>query len=132
MSDSLQWMVRRASMADVTALAGLRWRWDGDGGELPADFLAMFAGWYADNETTPLPFVGVVDNQVSGMAWLALGSRVPTPTRRQRSSGDVQSVYVIPELRNLGVGAALMGAIVAEAHQRRLTYLTVHAAEAAI
>lgn len=119
-------------MADAATLAQLRWEWEGDGGAPPAEFRTAFVEWYAGHEATHVPFVAVVDDRASGMAWLALSSRVPSVARHHRPSGEVQSVYVAPEWRNRGMGAALVAAVVAEARLRRLTHLTVHSAETAI
>jgi ribosomal protein S18 acetylase RimI-like enzyme len=49
-----------------------------------------------------------------------------------RRTGDLQSVYVLPELRNSGVGTALLDAVLADAGARELGHLTVHSAEQAI
>ncbi|MFF5178122.1 hypothetical protein ACFY2Q_08870 [Micromonospora sp. NPDC000316] len=40
-----------------------------------------------------------------------IADRVPTPARRLRRSGDVQSVYVVPELRDSRIGATLLEAL---------------------
>ncbi len=128
--------VRRATTADALALAELRWRWrTEERGEPDTDrdaFLAHFTAWAADHLATHLPFLVDVDGQPSGMAWLMLAVRVPTPASADRRIGDVQSVYVVPELRNSGVGAALMDAVVAEALDRGLEHVTVHSSERAV
>jgi len=123
-------------MEDAAGLADLRWRWyeerNGGSGAAADEFRKWFPAWLADNITTHLPYVAVVDNQVCGAAWLALGSRVPTLGQPHRPSGDVQAVFVVQELRNHGIGAALLAAILNEARQRGLQHVTVHAARQAI
>jgi len=44
----------------------------------------------------------------------------------------VQSVYVVPELRNRGLGGALIARVLTEARDRRLERVTVHSADRAV
>jgi GNAT superfamily N-acetyltransferase len=128
--------VRRATAVDAPSLARLRWRWRSEErNETNADrasFLEYFTSWVVDHLATHLPFVVEVDGRLAGMAWLMLADRVPIPTLFDRRFGDVQSVYVIPELRNSGVGAALLRAVLAEARARELVYVTVHSSDRAV
>lgn len=55
---------------------------------------------------------------VVGMAWLALVARVPRPGVATRRSGDIQSLYVLPEERGRRIGSALVQA--ATEHALRL------------
>jgi GNAT superfamily N-acetyltransferase len=127
--------VRRARAEDAPALARLRWRWRVETGDDPgadrAAFLDHFASWTVDHLATHLAFLAEVDGRLCGMAWLALHDRVPNPARFDRRTGDVQSVYVVPEARNAGVGTALLEAVVREARDRELTHVTVHSSERA-
>jgi GNAT superfamily N-acetyltransferase len=117
-------VIRRGTAEDAPALARLRWQWRADErNEAPGDvdratFVDFFAGW--------------VDGRLAGMAWLMLTDRVPSVTNLDRRFGDVQSVYVVPDLRNLGIGAALMDAVRAEARARELEFVTVHSSERAV
>ena len=128
--------VRRATVADAAALAGLRWRRvteEGDyGGTDRADYLPFFADWLAEHQASHLPFLAEEGEQPVGMAWLMVAERVPTPRRRSRRSGDVQSVYVVPELRNRGVGAVLLEGVLAEARRLDLEHVTVHSSDRAV
>jgi GNAT superfamily N-acetyltransferase len=128
--------VRRGTAADAAVLARLRWRWrTEERGETAADaagFQEYFAAWVVDHLASHLPFVVEADGQVCGMAWLNLCVRVPSPGRAERRTGDVQSVYVVPELRNTGVGAALVGAVLGEARDRGLEHVTVHSSDRAV
>jgi GNAT superfamily N-acetyltransferase len=128
--------IRRGTAEDAPTLARLRWRWrneerDEPGGDREV-FLDYFQSWMIDHLATHLPFVAEVDGRLSGMAWLNLGERVPSPMRPDRRMGDVQSVYVVPEVRNTGVGAVLLAAILDEARNRELELVTVHSAERAV
>jgi ribosomal protein S18 acetylase RimI-like enzyme len=130
----MQVTVRNAIAADATALARLRWSAEerDDAGTDRAAFLELFSAWVIEHLSTHLPFVATVDNDVVAMAWLMVADRVPSPGRRHRRTGDLQSVYVVPELRDSGIGAALLDAVVAEAHRLELEHLTVHSSERAV
>ena len=129
-------IVRKATGSDTAALAGLRLRalveGAGSAGPDAVTFVALFSAWVSDHVFTHLPFVAVVDDEVVGMAWLMVAERVPSPERRHRLSGDVQSVYVVPESRGGGIGAALLEVVLAEAHRLELEHVTVHSADRAV
>jgi len=128
--------VRQATAADADALAGLRWRWvtdgHGDAGSDRAAFVESFRGWVVAHESTHLPFLATVDGQPVGMAWLMTAERVPGPTQPRRRCGDVQSVYVVPELRGSGVGTALLEAVLTEARRLGMEHVTVHSSQRAV
>ena len=128
--------VRRGTAEDAPALARLRWRWRiEERAEHAPDrhvFVDFFTDWVVDNLATHVPFVVEVDGQTAGMAWLMLGQRVPSPRQFSRRTGDIQSVYVVPELRSNGVGAALLGGVLAYARDVELVRVTVHSADRAI
>jgi GNAT superfamily N-acetyltransferase len=128
--------VRKATAADAVELAGLRWRWATEerdyAGIDRAGFLELSCTWTVEHLSTHLPFLAEVDDRVVAMAWLMVSDRVPSPARRHRSAGDVQSVYVVPELRDGGVGAALLDAVLVEARGLHLEHVTVHSSDRAI
>lgn len=132
----MQVTVRRASVGDAAALAGLRWRELTEfGGQSELDsgaFVDAFCSWVGDHVGTHLPFLVEVDGDVAGMAWLMVAQRVPSPERQHRRCGDVQSVYVVPELRDRGIGAALLEAVLAEARRLELEHVTVHSSDLAV
>ncbi len=124
---------RRATAADAPTLAALCWQWRGGGrDEGRAAFLDSFSAWVVEHLATHVPFLVEVDGQPAGAAWLHLTSRIPTPELPDRPTGDVQSVYVVPELRNTGVGTALITAVVTDARKRGLQVVSVHANERAV
>lgn len=127
--------VRRAIVADAPALAGLRWQWlveRGYAGDDREAFETALADWFADNAQTRRAYLAMEDGAPVGMAWLAVLDRVPVPARPRRRSGDVQAVYVVPELRNAGVGATLLTAVLADARRLELEHVTVHSSGRAI
>jgi GNAT superfamily N-acetyltransferase len=128
--------VRRATAVDAPALARLRWRWrTEERGEVGLDreaFVDYFTDWIMDHIGTHVPFVVELDGRLAGMAWLALTDRVPGPAHMDRRTGDIQSVYIVPELRNRGIGAQLLDVVFQHARDRELVFVTVHSAPDAI
>lgn len=128
--------VRPARPADLEAVAGLRWRWVAERDGLPEDgraaFVREFAAWARANAATHHCLVLVRGGAVIGMAFLAITPRVPTPVTFERHSGDVQSVYVLPEARDGGLGGLLIGATLRLAARLGLERVTVHSSERAV
>ena len=100
-------IVRKASVADVSALATLR--------GIESDNLPAYTDWVAARSETHLPLVAEIDGSVVGVAWLLIAERVPGNDSLDRRYGDVQAVEVRVEYRNRGIGRALIAAILAEA-----------------
>lgn len=76
--------------------------------------------------------IAVKGTEFVGMAWLMMFGRVPNPDDLNRRSGDVQSVFVIPEHQGTGLGRQLMQALCEEADRRGVQKLTVNANDAAV
>lgn len=109
--------VRVAGVNDVGAIALLRSLWSG-GAEPDAGFERQLAGWFAaegDRRTTWLATLG--DAPV-GMASLFEYRRMPRPGRRDSRWGYVSNMFVREEVRNRGIGATLLTAILLTADQR--------------
>jgi GNAT superfamily N-acetyltransferase len=122
--------VRPATGKDAVALAELRWAWAAEAGDpkcSKSSFRQAFLAWADASAAHHLPFLAEVRGDAVGMAWLALVERVPEPAAVCRVGGDLQSVYVIPGLRGRGIGAHLIGAVIAAAAERGLEHLTVRA-----
>jgi GNAT superfamily N-acetyltransferase len=120
---------RRAFLSDSEELARLRWNWravergeKGDADQFRSDFVA----WVAEHHRTHLPFLVEVEGCAVGMAWLVIIERVPGPEQWTRLSGFIQSAYVAPEHRNIGLGSLLMEELIAGARSEGLEYLSVH------
>jgi len=127
---------RQATERDLPALAALRFRWRhgerGEEGMDEAEFAAALAGWGAEHAASHTPFVAMDGDEAVGTAWLALVERVPSPAQHTRLGGVVQSVYVVPERRNQGVGEQLMRAVISTARDRSLEWLIVHPSRRAV
>jgi len=97
-----------------------------------AEFVDAFARWVADHAASHQPFIAVDADQPVGIAFLALVERVPGPARWTRLSGIVQSVYVIPERRDEGIGGRLMHTVISHARAQSLEWLIVHPSRRAV
>ncbi|HWD04430.1 MAG TPA: GNAT family N-acetyltransferase [Amycolatopsis sp.] len=128
--------VRPARPAEYETVARLRWRWVAERDGLPDDeraaFVREFAAWTRDNVATHRCLVLVRGGVVIGMGFLAITVRVPSPLAFSRASGDVQSVYVVPEARDRGLGGLLVDAILRLAAELGLERVTVHSSEQAV
>jgi GNAT superfamily N-acetyltransferase len=110
-------------------LARLRWTWravERDEKGDPVQFQADFRDWMAEHRHTHLPFVVEWGGSVVGMAWIAVIERIPGPENWTRLSGAIQSVYVMAEHRNGGLGRVLLQELIQGARERGLDYLSVH------
>jgi GNAT superfamily N-acetyltransferase len=120
---------RRGGLSDSGALARLRWTWRaverGEKGD-PDQFRADFAAWVAHRHRSHVPFLVEVDGYAVGMAWLVVVERIPGPEKWTRLSGLIQSVYVMAEHRNGGLGGLLMRELIRGARTEGLEYLSVH------
>lgn len=129
-------VVRTATMMDVSALAVLRWRWALPDAAPQPDALREFAAaleeWMVRQGDASVCKIAVLDGEFVGMATLAIFERVPNPDDLRRLSGDVQSVFVVPERRGLGIGRKLMEAICETAAERGLRKVTVDSHDGAV
>jgi GNAT superfamily N-acetyltransferase len=129
--------IRRAGAEHLPAVADLRWRWSVEEDGVapvtdPAGYVAATAAFAAAHPATHRCFVAERDGDVVGLAWLALTDRPPTPDDLSRVSGDVQSVYVVPELRGSGTGSRLVAALLDDARAAGCRYVRVHSSPRAI
>jgi N-acetylglutamate synthase-like GNAT family acetyltransferase len=128
--------VRRATAADAAGMAALSWHHlveeHGYAGTDLDVYVELFTTWLSEHQATHVPFLAEVGDQIVAMASLMVAARVPTPARRNRRFGDVQSVLVAAELRNSGVGAALLHEVLAEARRLDLEHVTVHSSRRAV
>lgn len=124
--------VRAATSDDLPAIARLRWRWwdewraDGTPDEDPDAFAAAFVAWAERAAATHRAHVVVDGPDVVGMAWLAEVSRPPNPGHLDIRRGDLQSVYVVPELRGQGWGTRLVARVLDDARARGMQRVTVY------
>ena len=122
-------VVRMAEQSDLTDLAALRWVWsppaDPDDREALRQFTEFLAGWMTTHRDDVLCALGLAEGRLIGMAWLAIYERVPNPGNRQRRTGDLQSVFVLPQHRGQGTGRRLVSRLCAAADDLGITSITV-------
>jgi len=107
--------VRVATPADVGALAALRALSSG-GGE--PDFEPRMAAWLADEGDRRTTWLATVDEAPAGMASMLEYRRMPRPGRPDSRWGYVSNMFVHEDLRNRGIGSALLTTIIAAADER--------------
>ncbi|MGH9020031.1 MAG: GNAT family N-acetyltransferase, partial [Acidimicrobiales bacterium] len=122
--------VRLASDDDTATLADLRFNGRVvERGQVGLDrdaYAELMAAWTHRHRATHRAFLVEEFGVARGVAWLALLERVPSPESPRRRSGMLQNVYLAPEHRNRGLGAALVAGVVEHAWAEGLDYLMVH------
>jgi len=106
--------VRLAGEDDLGALTGLRRLWTEENEGAPIEdpaFDATFTDWWKAEQSTRTFFLVELDDVAIGMANVKRYDRMPVPGRSSGHWGYVGNVFVLPEHRNHGVGAALMHAL---------------------
>lgn len=120
-------VVRLAGENDVPALARLRSLWTG-GGALEARMREWLAA-EGDRRTTWLALAG---GEPAGMASMLEYRRMPRGDRPDSRWGYVSNMFVRAELRNRGIGSALLQAVISAADERDYARLVLSPSEEAI
>jgi GNAT superfamily N-acetyltransferase len=109
-------VVRMAGADDLEAIAVLRALWTG----LPPDeeFEARMADWLVTEGERRTTWVATLDQRAVGMASLFEYRRMPRPLRPDSRWGYVSNMFVREDVRNRGIGSALLDAIIAAADDR--------------
>jgi GNAT superfamily N-acetyltransferase len=124
-------VVRVAGATDIGAIASLRSLWTAGAGEDP-DFERRMAAWFAydgDRRTTWLATLG--DAPV-GMASVFEYRRMPRPAQPDSRWGYVGNVFVREDVRNRGIGSALLATIITAADERGYARLVLSPAARAL
>lgn len=123
-------LIRDATPEDSAAIASLRLTWAKERGDAAEDadtYASGLSTWihaHAGNVVGKL--AQREDGVVIAMGWLAVVDRLPTPNQHDRRSGDIQSVYVLPDQRSTGIGRKIIDALVDEGRARGLNRIVVH------
>ncbi len=130
-------VIRPAADEDLPEVAGLRWQWLVEEKGSPRSdpkqtFVGLFASWLQDHADTHMCLVVEQDGDLVGYAIVAYFDRVPTPQSLERTSAELQSLYVVPSARNTGVGARLIDAALNVARESGAERITVHSSERAV
>ena len=128
-------IVRSAQPDDVAGLAALKEAWAQLSRPVSEserrEFAEDLAAWMRSQGQALECHVAEIDGELVGMAWLVLFERVPDIHDRTRLTGDIQSVYVLPQYRQQGIGSALVRSLTDAADERGVLRVTVSANAAA-
>lgn len=108
--------IRPAAAADAAQLALLRYRFRSELGapnESEADFVARATVWLESRlaQASWRGWVAVsAEGQIVGHAFVQLVEKIPNPVVEAEHIAYLTNVYVIPPLRNCGLGTRLMQA----------------------
>jgi GNAT superfamily N-acetyltransferase len=103
-----------ATQDDVPGLAELRWRLYAEYRGLPTETPGAYRARFVRFATEALAsdawrcWVARAGGRLVGAMWLQTVPRVPVPGRHAGPIGYLTNVYVAPEQRNTGVGAAVL------------------------
>ncbi len=122
-------IIREAIAVDLPDLARLRWTWSEEG-QPPIDcsldeYVRDFIAWYQRHDDF-VAYVAADGPELVAMGFLAFAPRVPDPRSFHRHTGDIQSMYVLPQHRNRGIGARLVEQLVHHGRTAGCTRITVH------
>lgn len=108
---------RLAAPSDAEPLAALRWAFRHREGvpekTAEAEFLERCAAFFRDALAGPRwrAFLAVDGDAIVGHAFVETVAKIPAPNLPDGRLGYVTNVYVIPQLRGRGIGAALLEAV---------------------
>jgi GNAT superfamily N-acetyltransferase len=122
--------VRLTGPADIPALAALRAQWTGAVSD--RDFEQHVAAWIAAEGDRRLIWIASLDGEPAGLASMLEYRRMPRPDRLDSCWGYVGNMFVREDLRNRGIGAALLAAIIGESDARRYARLVLSPTERAV
>ncbi|TEA06575.1 GNAT family N-acetyltransferase [Mycobacteroides salmoniphilum] len=121
------------AIGDPVDVAGLRWRWaqedvtDCHIAETPSpEFVSQVASWMGSRTVWTAHY----QECAVGMVCVTTHERMPSPTPRAAASwGYLGHLYVLPSVRGLGIGEALVQTVLTEAQRRRYAKLVLSPSE---
>ena len=122
--------VRLTDPSDIPAIAALRARWTGAASD--QEFEAHVAGWLDAEGDRRLVWLAALDEEPAGVASLLEYHRMPRPDRLASCWGYVGNMFVREDLRNRGIGSALLAAIIAESERRGYARLVLSPTQRAV
>jgi GNAT superfamily N-acetyltransferase len=108
--------VRLTGPADIPAIAALRAQWTGAVSD--REFEQHVAAWIAAEGDRRFIWLASLGDTPAGLASLLEYHRMPRPDRLDSCWGYVGNMFVREDLRNRGIGAALLNAIIGESDSR--------------
>ena len=124
--DTARVNVRAATPDDADELARMRYAFRAELNqptESEEEFVARCGPWMAERLEAGGPWrcwVHHGDGSLTGHLWLCLIEKVPNPVRELEQHAYITNVYVRPEARGSGAGAALMEAALAYCRAQRV------------
>jgi GNAT superfamily N-acetyltransferase len=109
--------VRVAGEGDLAVIAALRAQWT-PGAEPDDDFEEQLADWLAAEGDRRTVWLAFLDGEPAGLASVFEYRRMPRPGRISSSWGYVSNMFVRDDVRDRGVGSALLAALVEAADER--------------
>ncbi|MGI8754501.1 MAG: GNAT family N-acetyltransferase [Acidimicrobiales bacterium] len=119
--------------------ADLRWTWrtdeesNGGAGEPRDAFIERFTA-FANGALAGRWRVRVAEDRDSilGCIWIYRMPKVPSPGTKTHDFGYMTNVYTLPQMRNRGIGAELLAAVTAWAHESDLEMIAVWPSERSV
>jgi GNAT superfamily N-acetyltransferase len=121
--------VRLAGADDARALAALRARWSE--GEEPG-FAQRMADWLEAEGERRTTWLALLDGEPVGMTSVFEYRRMPRPGRPPSRWGYLSNMFVLEPFRDLGVGTALLDAVIAAAGERGYARLVLSPSERSV
>jgi GNAT superfamily N-acetyltransferase len=128
-------VVRQAGPVDGAALSGLRRAWIAEqagSALLDPGFEARFQDWLDREGGRRICWLAERDGAPVGMVNLAVFERMPRPGQPDSRWGYLGNAYVLPAHRDGGVGAALVGALLAYAREVGLVRVVLSPSERSV
>jgi len=118
-------VVRVADAGDIGAIASLRSLWRAGAGDDDADFERRMASWLAVEGDRRTTWLATLEDSAVGMASMFEYRRMPRPGHADSRWGYVGNMFVREDLRNRGIGSALLITIITAADERRYARLVL-------
>jgi N-acetylglutamate synthase-like GNAT family acetyltransferase len=112
--------IRRATVADAAQLASLRYQFRSELAEAVEDesaFVARMTAWLSARIEQPHWQAWVVSdaaNQIYGHIFAQFVEKIPNPVVEAETIVYLTNVYIVPPLRNRGLGTRLLAAALAD------------------
>jgi N-acetylglutamate synthase-like GNAT family acetyltransferase len=123
-----EYRIRLATIEDAAQLARLRWDFSSEDlhrGTSLAEFTTQFASFLAEALAGKQWAFWVIEDAtgVLGTTFVQIIPKVPRPNRIHARWGYITNVYVVPEQRDAGLGAALLQHVQAWARAEELEHV---------
>jgi GNAT superfamily N-acetyltransferase len=109
--------VRVAGEGDLAVIATLRAQWT-PGAEPGDDFKEQLGEWLTAEGERRTVWLAFLDDEPVGLASVFEYHRMPRPGRMSSSWGYVSNMFVREDVRDRGIGSALLDALIAAADER--------------